>query len=136
MKRVFIDTNVILDFTQLRDGADAAEEILQMGVNGHIEICTSILSMANVAYIAKKGRTKEQLYETMKDLSDFIHSLPMDEEQLQAAIAQPTTDFEDMLQYQCALYGGCDVIVTRNIRHFLFSELTLCTPQTFLEHFS
>lgn len=133
MKRVFLDTNVILDFTQNRGGADAAEMILHLGEKEEIEVCTSFLSMANVAYIARKGRTKEQLYKVMKEISTFIHTLPMDEEQLQAAIAHPASDFEDMLQYQCALYGGCDVIVTRNTRHFSFSMLPLCTPQEFLD---
>lgn len=133
MRRVFIDTNVILDFTQLREGADVAEAILQMGDDGMVEVCTSVLSMANVAYIARKGRTSEQLYEVMRELSDFIHALPMDEEQLQAAIAQPSADFEDMLQYQCALYGGCDAIVTRNTRHFQYSKLPLFTPQAYID---
>lgn len=134
MKKVFIDTNVILDFTQLREGADAAETILQMGDAGRIEVCTSVLSMANIAYIARKGRTREQLYAVMSGLFDFITTLAMDSEQLQAAIAQPAADFEDMLQYQCALNGGCDAIVTRNTRHFQYSKLPLFTPQTFLDN--
>lgn len=134
MKKVFLDTNVILDFTQERDGADFAEAILQMGVNGQVEVCTSFLSMANVAYIARKGRTTEQLYKIMGELTAFIRTLPMDESQLQEAITHPAVDFEDMLQYQCALACDCDAIVTRNAKHFLYSSIPVFTPKEFIEN--
>lgn len=133
MKKVFLDTNVILDFTQGRDGADFAEAILQMGVNGQVEVCTSFLSMANVAYIARKGRTTEQIYKIMGELSAFVRTLPMDENQLQEAITHPAVDFEDMLQYQCALACACDAIVTRNAKHFLYSAIPVFTPKEFIE---
>lgn len=129
MKKIFIDTNVILDFVLCREGANLAEQILLMGVNKQIELCTSILSMANVAYIARKERTKEQLYKVMGNLTLLIKTLPMDEMQLLQTIAKPTNDFEDMLQYQCALACQCDAIVTRNTKHFLFSDIHLFTPQ-------
>jgi len=131
MRLVFLDTNVLLDFVLCRDGADCAEMILQMGVAGRMDVCTSLLSMANVAYIARKGRTSEQLCSMMDDLTSIVRTLPMDEGQLRNAIVRPVADFEDMLQYQCALACGCDAIVTRNTKHFGFSELPVYTPQEF-----
>jgi hypothetical protein len=42
-------------------------------------------------------------------------------------------DFEDMLQYQCAVAGGCDVIITNNKKDFLaYSRLPLFTAEEYL----
>ena len=43
-------------------------------------------------------------------------------------------DFEDMLQYQCAIDGNCDCIVTINTNDFIdFSTIPVLTPQDFLD---
>lgn len=133
MKKVFLDTNVIADYVLNRDGADAAEEIMFRHTDKMI--CASLLTMANVAYLCRKGRTRMQLYETMARLSLFIHTLPMDELQFKATIAQPVSDFEDMLQYQCAIANDCDIIVTRNTKHFQFSQLPFYTSEAFVDSF-
>lgn len=135
MKKVFLDTNVILDWLFQRDESGAAKKIMQCAANRYMNATTSILSMANVAYLARKGRTRTQLYEIMAYLTHVIKTLPMDELQLKATIAQPVTDFEDMLQYQCAVANGCDFIVTRNTKHFQFSQLPLYTPEAFADSF-
>lgn len=69
MKRIFLDTNIIIDFILERDGAENAANILQLGEDGKIELAVSFLTMANTAYIARKGHTQEQLYSIMSDLS-------------------------------------------------------------------
>lgn len=58
-KNVFIDTNVILDFVLCRDGEQNATDIFQLGENGDIRLSVSFLTMANVAYVARKHRTRE-----------------------------------------------------------------------------
>lgn len=135
MKRVFLDTNVILDWLFQRDESGAAKTIMHWGASGRINAVTSILSMANIAYLARKGRTRTQLYEIMEYIASIIQTLPMDNKQLIAAIAQPVNDFEDMLQYQCAVAGGCDFIVTRNTKDFQFSKIPLYTSEAFIDSF-
>ena len=62
MKRVFIDTNILIDFIENRPGADAAEQILEDGANKQISIFASPLTFANMAYILGKRFSKEKLY--------------------------------------------------------------------------
>ena len=133
MNRIFLDTNVIVDFILERDGAEDAANILQLGEDGKIELSVSFLTMANTAYIARKGHTQEQLYNIMADLSAMLKTLPMDEVQLQQALQNPATDFEDMLQYQCAKANFCDIIITRNSKHFAFAEIPVLTPTEYLK---
>ena len=63
--RVFLDTNVLIDFITGREGVEQASEIMQMCKDGKIELYVSVLTMINTAYVAHKGRTKEKLYEEL-----------------------------------------------------------------------
>lgn len=130
--KVFLDTNILLDFVTEREGVEEACDILQLGEDGKINLSTSYLSMANTAYVARRGRSREELYAVLAGLSDMIQVLSMDEEQLRQAIAHPVSDFEDMLQYVCAMTHHCDVIISRNKKHFSFSHIPVYSPAEFL----
>jgi hypothetical protein len=54
----------------------------------------------------------------IQNVRKVVAVLPCDAAQLDEALANPVKDYEDMLQYQCALSAGCDVIVTNNKREF------------------
>lgn len=133
MKKIFIDTNVLIDFILEREGAKNAADILQLGEEKKIRTAASFLTLANTAYIIRKGRTQTELYALLTDLSDMIEILPMDERQFKSALMQPASDFEDVLQYECAKTYGCDVIVTRNSKHFPFAQIPVLSPAEFLD---
>ena len=55
MVKVFVDTNVVLDYYLNRESfSDAAESILALGFTDSYKIYVSALTFANVAYIAQK----------------------------------------------------------------------------------
>ena len=130
MKRVFLDTNILIDYIQARAGGDDAKQLLMRGREGEVSLYASFLTFANMAYILDG---KADIYELFSMLTSFITVLPMDGDQLQAALSQRAKDFEDMLQYQCAKVAGCDTIITGNKRHFTeFCELPLMTANEVL----
>ena len=59
MKRVFLDTNILLDFGLDRKGAEEAEKILALGLTGAIEVCASYLSYANMGFILRHHSKEE-----------------------------------------------------------------------------
>lgn len=62
--------------------------------------------------------------------------LPLTPTDMRNAIGNPVKDFEDMLQYQCALAAGCDVIVTNNKKDFHeFCRIPFLTAEEFLLQF-
>ena len=130
MKRVFLDTNILIDYIRARAGGNDAKQLLMRGRDGEVTLCASFLTFANMAYILEG---KADIYEFFAMLTGFITVLPMDSDQLQAALSRPAKDFEDMLQYQCAKVAGCDIIVTGNKRHFKeFCDLPLMTANELL----
>ena len=90
MKRVFLDTNILVDYALGREFGDDAEQLLQRGHDGEVSLMVSYLTFANMAYIL---RTKVDIYALLEQLSNFITVLPMDQEQLQKALGQKVTCF-------------------------------------------
>ena len=135
MKRVFLDTNILLDLVQRRQHLNEAATILQYAYEGKIEVAASALSFANIAYILRK-LPQELFYQLMSRLSEDISMLPLTPTDMRNAIGHPVKDFEDMLQYQCALAAGCDVIVTNNKKDFHeFCRIPFLTAEEFLLQF-
>ena len=116
--RVFFDTNIILDLIQERPGFDAVARILQKQENGDIQVCLSVLSMANVAYVLRKTLPHSLIVPTLKQISSVMEVIPMDDSQFQQALMLSGPDFEDIMQLTCAIAGGCQVIITHNPRDF------------------
>lgn len=53
--KVFLDTNVVLDYLLEREGfLSDAERLFESAYSAHIQLCISSLSVANIAYIARK----------------------------------------------------------------------------------
>lgn len=69
-------------------------------------------------------------------LREGVDVLSIDAEQIDYAIANPVSDFEDMIQYRCALAGNCDVIITNNKRDFsTFCSLPFMTASEYLDSY-
>ncbi|MBR2238645.1 MAG: PIN domain-containing protein [Prevotella sp.] len=135
MMKVFLDTNILLDYGLDREKADFAGGILQLGKDGLIELYASYLSYANMGYILRHHPVAER-YELVRMMRQPLFVLPCDANQLDAGLLTEVKDFEDMLQYQCALAAGCDVVVTNNKKDFHeFCRIPFLTSEEFLLQF-
>ena len=132
---VFIDTNVLIDLICQREGYKQAGKILALGNNAQITLYTSVLSIANIAYILRKVLKGEPLYQTLEKLSEQLNISPMTQESYDQAVTLRAADFEDALQYYSALLVGCEVIVTRNKKDFTFGKIAIFTPEEFLSQY-
>ena len=53
--RVFIDTNVLIDFVANREGfSEDADKLFALGITGDIKLMTSALSYVTAMYVARK----------------------------------------------------------------------------------
>lgn len=65
--RVFIDTNILIDFVVNREGfSEDADKLFALGITGDIKLMTSALSYVTTMYIAHKYEylegTKRSVY--------------------------------------------------------------------------
>lgn len=135
MKHVFLDTNILLEVILERKEKDVCNQIMQAGRDGEVTLFASYLTFANMAYILKKKKVpREQVYHAERIMEKLLKVLPMDGDQLRAALRNEVKDFEDMLQYQSAIAGQCDCIVTINTNDFVeFSSLPVYSPEGLLD---
>lgn len=116
--RVFFDTNIMLDLIQERPGYEACARILQRQEDGEIDVCLSVLSMANIAYVLRKTVPPFLIVPTLKQISSVVRIVQMDDAQLQQSLLMDGPDFEDILQLSCAIANDCTILLTHNPRDF------------------
>lgn len=113
MMKVFLDTNILLDYGQERDEFLYAKTIFELGERGAISLCASYLSYANMGYILRHY-PKADMWSLINEMRCGVDVLDANVTQLDATLHHtPVSDYEDLLQYQCALGADCDVIVTK-----------------------
>lgn len=131
--KVFLDANVLIDVVQNRtDFVEASSKVLQLGLDGECELSASDITFTTVSYYARKNRTKEQLYEVLQSLRDFIDIAPSGKTAIDWALQQKSKDFEDSIQYYSALRSGAEYIVSRNVRDYPFNDIPVVSPHDFL----
>jgi len=142
-QRILFDTNIVLDLIQARPGYEAAAQILQRQEDGELDICVSILSMADIAYVLRKTVAASLIVPTLKQISAIVTVVPIDNAQLQDAILLEGPDFEGILQLCCAVANDCSIVVTHNPRNFKIRKglvgdypfPQVSTPEAFIDVF-
>ena len=135
MRDLFIDTDVIIDFLIdrkpfSREAAIIFTLIEQRKLKGHI----SSLTFSNLYYVLRKFESHNKVISKLDSLSKLGIILKVDDQTIKYAIASGFPDFEDSMQYFCALESGkIDVIITRNIKDYRNSELPVMSPGDFLK---
>ena len=117
MKKVFLDTNILIDTIEERRFSDSSKAVVSKGNEGNFSLFASLLSFVNIAYIRRKHPVDE-IYTDLSNLRRVLNVVPINDVQLDAALNNRIKDFEDNIQFQCAKAAGCDVIVTNNVKDF------------------
>ena len=128
MKKIFLDTNFILDLL-VRDGDVHinALRVLEEGTKKNFRFYVSFLTLANFAYITRK-EPKEKLFDNLKTCCRLFKVLANNQMQLIKAIDLHPADLEDAIQYETALSEKCDCIITRDPKGFEISSIPVLSP--------
>lgn len=135
MIHIFSDTDIILDvITGRMPFSVEASSLFTLIEEEEIKSSTSSLSFSNIYYVLQKYATHQRVVSRLKELSELLHILSVDDTIIKSALQSGFKDFEDAIQYQTALSDpDIELIVTRNIQDYKLSELPVMTPGTFLK---
>ena len=131
MKRIFLDTNFIVDYFIRKEFVENAEKVMVLGRQNKYVFYVSYLTVANFAYIVRK-LPAETVRSMIEDICKVFKVIKNTKDQILNVIELKPSDFEDGLQYEAALSADCDCIITRNEKDFAFSKLPVFTPTDFL----
>lgn len=133
--KVFLDTNVVIDFMAERPGYPAAAALFELAVNRKLNLTYSALTVANAFYILRKQYTGTELAEAFEMQQSVAEICGISSQDVNKALEDRWADGEDAIQYHSALSSQADVILTHNIKDFQRSSLVVMTPEDFLDKY-
>jgi predicted nucleic acid-binding protein len=135
MTNLFIDTDVIIDFLVDRKPYSREAAIIftlmdQKKLKGY----ASSLTFSNLFCVIRKIEPQKKVISKLDSLSNLLTVLKVDEQNIRNAIESGFSDFEDSIQYFCALDSKkVEVIITRNTKDYKRTSLPIMTPGDFLK---
>ena len=131
--RVFVDTNIVVDFLGKRDPFfhDAAI-IFEMSRLGKIEVVVSSLTIVNCAYILRKQFSNVVTLNKIEDFCQMLRISPIDRTVILNALSSRPADYEDAVQYFSAKSFTPDVIITRDKTGFKEYGALVMSPMEFV----
>lgn len=133
IKRVFLDSDVVLDVATGREPfVHTSKASLAILENGYAIGVVSANSVTNIYYVLRKLSSGEKAKEFLRILLEYVSAVPVDHEVLKRALQSEFLDFEDGVQQYCAVKNQCDLIITRNPKHYAKSEIRVLEPREFV----
>lgn len=133
MTKVFVDTDVCIDLLSGRQPFNKIAEILfSLADIGHIKIYVSSVSFANIDYVLKSQYSTTHSRKIIANFKTIVHVLSVDNKTIDLAIASDFNDFEDAIQYCCAIENNLTTIITRNTKDYKKSKIKVVTPDVFI----
>lgn len=135
MKRLFIDTNIVIDLLSRREPFyEESANLFSLADQKIIELNISTLTVANTSYALLRQTNSHKAKEILRKLRLIVNILPLDDKIIGLALNDDSfSDFEDGLQYFTAIENGQDLIITRNLKNFKASIIPVMTARQFLE---
>lgn len=135
--KLFLDTNVILDLLGERQlFYEPAAKILSLADKGQIKLVASALSFSTIFYLLSRFEDVEIVKEKFRKLKVLVETADLTDKIIEKGLVSEFSDFEDALQYHCALETGCKIIITRDSKGFKSSVLPVLSPVEYLKSLS
>lgn len=136
MKKVFVDTNILVDL--IADRKPFSKFAIQLFLKAEerkIKLYASSHSIATTHYLLKKYIDEKDLREVLFNILDYLNIVAIDLDVLKKGLKSKHKDFEDALQIISACsVEKIDSIVTRNIKDFKESEIRVLSPDELIKY--
>ncbi len=133
MTKVFVDTDVCIDLLSGRKPFNKTAEILfSLADKKKTKIYISSLSFSNIDYVLRSQYSSLHSRQLLGKFKTLVSVLPVDSKTIDLAIVSEFNDFEDAIQYACAIENSLTTIITRNVKDYKKASITVLTPESFI----
>lgn len=96
-----------------------------------------IPTFSTTAYLLEKRLSYEDLAHTLRQFASIVDIASIDERTVRKSLSTTSLfrDIEDAMQHYAAVQSGCEVLVTRNVKDFVHSDIPVFSPSDFLKSF-
>ncbi len=134
MRKIFLDTNILLDVILRRDVfLEQSVPVWSDCENHKVQGYISAISINNIHYIMRKMVSADIALEYVRLVLDIFSIVPLDESILRLAVNFHQKDFEDAIQTFSAVKIKSDCIVTRDRSHFPDNYMPILSPIEYKE---
>lgn len=134
MRKVFVDTDIILDLLAKREPHyQSAAELFTLADQGKLQLFVSALSFANLNYIITRQTNQEKARKKLIAFKSLTTVLPLTDKIIELALVSEFKDFEDGLQYHTATEHQIKKLITRNLKDYQPAEINVMTAAQFLK---
>jgi predicted nucleic acid-binding protein len=133
MKRLFLDTNIILDLlAQRMPFYTEAAQLFSLADRNKLILSISSLSLADAYYILCRQNPATKVRKILRKFKVLVTILPLDDKITDLALNSEFRDFEDAIQYYTAIENEQDIIITRNHPDFKNSKIPVMTAGEYI----
>lgn len=131
--KLFLDTNIVIDLLGERPPFyKPAAKIATQADKGKIEIIVSALTYSTVYYLLSRFESVEVAKEKIRKFKVIAETSDFTDKVIDKGLVSKFSDFEDSIQYYCAVKNGCNLIITKNVKDFKESEIPILSNGEYL----
>ncbi len=133
-ENIFVDTDVIFDLLAKREPFyNYSAKLFTHADKQELTICVSSLCFGNLNYILSKQKSATEARKILSRFKVLVKVLPVDDKVIELALNSDFKDFEDAIQYYCAIENGVKIIITRNLKDFKHARIPVLTAEEFVK---
>jgi len=130
---LFLGTNIVIDLLGEREPFyESAAKIATLADKGKVQIIVSALTYSTAYYILSRYEISDVVKEKMRKFKVIAETSDLTDKIIDKGLTSKFSDFEDSLQYYCAIKSECSLIITRNGKDFKESEIPVLSPVEYL----
>jgi predicted nucleic acid-binding protein len=134
MRKIFLDTNIILDLLACRiPFYTEAAELFSLADKKKLTLSISSLSLADTYYILSRQNPEMEVRKILRKFKVLVTVLALDNKITDLALNSEFRDFEDAIQYYTAIENEQELIITRNQSDFKDSKIPIMTAGEFIK---
>lgn len=132
MTKLFLDTNIVMDLLEKREPfCNDALQLFSMAYRKRVQLWVSPMTYATVSFLLRKHGS-EGVKKLLSNFRQLSRVATANERVIDDSLASQFRDFEDAMQYYCALKVKATAIITRNGKDFANSKLPVMTAGEYL----
>ncbi len=130
MKKILLDTNVVLDvLLDRRPHTRASAAVWAAAETGLVEGLLAAHAVTTIHYLVTKERGTAVARRTLNAILSVLGVAAVDTKVVRDALALDWPDFEDAVTSAAAAQAGCDLIVTGDPSGFPRSRIPVVMPE-------
>jgi predicted nucleic acid-binding protein len=143
--KVFLDTNIFLEYFERRRQYQAVSQLLSAIEDGRLKAVVSAGCVYTLAYLVRSELKRQGIHRPeqttrLRQTLDIVLSLAnvvgISHKRMVNGNTDPAfDDIEDSFQYQCALQNKCDALITINLKDFSRADspvMEILSPEEFV----